>query len=345
MNVERPDLSQLEPAIAAYIQALEAELAELRGEKSSSAESTLETTEPPTTLNVITVSQSGLAKRTPRHLYSRQRRGGMGIFDLETADNDPPALLTIADESQDLLLITSQGRAFKLPVARLPEAPVRARGQLITDKLALNEGEALALLLPRHTSGYLNVITTSGQVRRLRHHFFGDTLTPGNFVYDARALGAPLAACWSSGSGDIFIATRQGKAIRFAEETIPFKGCVGLRLTDDDQIVSICAVREDSGVFLLTADGKGTIRLMNGFSANKAPGAGGKVAIKAENVVGAITVAEADDIFVISRLSKIIRFQAAEVPPKEGVVQGVNCMALRADETVALAVGQPAPHR
>jgi DNA gyrase subunit A len=99
-------------------------------------------------------------------------------------------------------------------------------------------------------------------------------------------------------------------------------------------------VQEDSSVFLLSADGKGAIRLMSGFAANKAPGAGGKVALKAEQLVGAVTCTDRDDLFVISRLGKIIRFQAVEVPPKEGVVQGVNCMALRADETTALTAGR-----
>ena len=92
MSLNRPDLSQVAPDIRSYIEALEAELDELRGQASRSAqrESTLEPSEPPTTINVITVSQSGLIKRTPRHLYSRQRRAGMGIFDLETAEDDPP---------------------------------------------------------------------------------------------------------------------------------------------------------------------------------------------------------------------------------------------------------------
>ena len=110
-----------------------------------------------------------------------------------------------------------------------------------------------------------------------------------------------------------------------------------MRLDPDDAPVALAAVRPESGVFLITADGRGTIRLMSGFSANKAPGGGGKVALKTEHLVGAITVDEADNIFIISRLSKIIRFSAAEVPAKEGVVQGVNCMALRADETMAVA--------
>jgi DNA gyrase/topoisomerase IV subunit A len=75
---------------------------------------------------------------------------------------------------------------------------------------------------------------------------------------------------------------------------------------------------------------------MAGFAANKAPGSGGKIALKTDHLIGAVTVANSDDIFIISGLGKIIRFQAGEVPAKEGVVQGVNCMALRADETAAL---------
>jgi DNA gyrase subunit A len=79
---------------------------------------------------------------------------------------------------------------------------------------------------------------------------------------------------------------------------------------------------------------------MAGFSANKAPGAGGKVAMKTDDLIGAVTVSEEDDIFVISELSKIIRFGVDEVPAKEGVVQGVNCIALRNDKVTALTVSR-----
>jgi DNA gyrase subunit A len=167
-------------------------------------------------------------------------------------------------------------------------------------------------------------------------------MNPGSLLYDVHKLGPPAAACWTTGQDDLFIATRQGRAIRFAEQHIPTQGCLGLRLSDDDAIAAATGVKADGGVFLLAADGKGTIRLMAGFSANKAPGAGGKTAMKTGHLVGATGVGETDDIFIISRLSKIIRFQAAEVPPTEGVVQGVNCMALRADEVVATITSQAA---
>jgi DNA gyrase/topoisomerase IV subunit A len=100
----------------------------------------------------------------------------------------------------------------------------------------------------------------------------------------------------------------------------------------------LAAPAESGGAFMVSNEGKGTIRLFSGFSANKAPGSSGKTLMKAEELVGVQAVAEQDDVFIVSRLGKIIRFAAAEVPAKEGVVQGVNCMALRADECVALAV-------
>jgi len=302
------------------------------------AEEIFEPSEPPTTRNVITFSAGGLAKRTPRHLYDRQRRGGMGIFDLDAPEEDPPASLTITDQSQTLVLVTDQGRAFPVKVSQLAESPVRARGQSSSKWLPLLPSERLALVLPDQGSGYLILVSQRGQVRRLRYHYFGDNLQPGTLLYDVRQGGAPAAFCWSAGDADLFIATAKGNGIRFPEAQVPVRGCLGIRVDPDDAVVGVAAVDDESGVFLLGTDGKGTIRLMSGFTPNKTPGGGGKVAMKTDRLIGAARVNDEDDIFIISRLSKIIRFRAGEVPVKEGVVQGVNCMALRGDEPTALAI-------
>jgi DNA gyrase subunit A len=252
MTNERPDLTHTDPAIRAYIEALEAEL-ERRTPGPQSRRPHRRTAAGPhraaTTRQVITVSRNGLAKRTPRHLYLRQRRGGMGIFDLDSPADDPPAHLLIADVAQDILIITSLARVFRRPVRQLPEAPIRSRGQHIAQGLPLESGESVALVLPHQNGGYLTVLTAQAQVRRLRHHFFGDNMTPGNLLYDPRVLGQPLAACWSSGSDDLFVATRQGKAIRFAESLIPAKGCPAIRPADDDAVVGLAAVQPASRVF------------------------------------------------------------------------------------------------
>lgn len=347
MIAERPDLSEVAPEIVAYIEYLERALktSQTQPSRGSSRSESSEPCEPPTTIQVITISRSGIAKRTPRHLYARQKRGGMGVFDLESGAEDPPERVVIADISRELVLITTEARAFRVPVKQIAETPVRGKGETLLNHFPLKEGEELALIVPADNGeaqgivgSHLILASARGQVRRIANHYFGSSLQPGTVLYNVADGGAPAAACWSTGDSEMFLITRSGQAIRFAERQIPVRGCLGMRVDPSDQIIGAAAVPEHGGVLIVTGEGKGTVRLMSGFSANKSPGAGGKVGIKAEEVIGAVAVDRDDDVFILSRLGKIIRFRASEIPAKEGVVQGVNCMALRADDCTALTV-------
>lgn len=348
----RPDLSRLAPDVRDYIEALEAEVTRLgsaqaaSGDHEAEAAPLLDPTEPPTTLCVITATAGGLIKRTPRHLYDRQRRGGMGIFDIDAPADDPPQALAVVDEAHSVILLTSKARAFYWPVSRLPEAPVRSRGQSIAAELGLQPGERLAAVLPAGRGTNVALLSATGFVRVLPAHVVGQSMTPGTALFRAAEYGSLASACWTSGHGDLFVATRRGTAIRFPERSLPVGGGVGIRVETGDAAVAVEAVRPPEGqaIFLLGADGRGTIRLMSGFAANKLAGGGGKVAMKTEHLVAALAVEPADDIFAISRLSKIIRFRAEEVPAKEGVVQGVNGMSLRADEVVAVTASPSQPN-
>ncbi len=315
MTPERPDLSGIPAPVIFYILSLEAEIQKLRGAKSRSAavrtrvivpaevddlhllEELDEPAEPETTINVITVTASGLAKRTPRHLYTRQRRGGMGVFDLETDDDDPPVVLTIADESQHLLLLTNMGRGFRLPVSSILEAPVRAKGESIVKKLNLADDEKMICTMTDQAQGYVALAGQNGMVRLLRHHIFGEHMKPGTPLLDLKQFGQLAGACRTPGDGDILMVTQQGKAIRFSEKSIPPQGGLGIRLSGDDKVISIAPVKDESAVFMLSADGKGTVRLMDGFTANKAPGASGKIAIHTDRLVSAVCVDDQEDLF------------------------------------------------
>jgi DNA gyrase subunit A len=361
MDYHRPDLSDADPDIRAYIEFLEAEITRLqsrerverkrdrtseRGRERAFEEEgedlldeaalpPLETTEPPTTLNVITISASGFAKRTPRHLYPRQRRGGMGIFDLETGEKDPPVVLAVAEESQSLLVFTSLARAFRIPVRSLPEEQVRGRGQYLLGRTPLLPDEIMVAALPDLVKGSIAMVSRRGLVRSLRHHVFGEYMKPGTVLFDVKNFGPLAAACQTPGDGDLFIASRQGRAIRFSEKLVPPQGGPGMRLEEGDEAVGITAVYQESSIFLIGADGRGTLRAMAGFNPNKSAGGSGKIAMNTDHLAGVFTAADEDDLFLISHLSKIIRFMAAEVPVKEGPVQGVFCMALRGDRVVS----------
>ena len=341
MTFERPDLGQVDPIILAYIESLEAELTRLRAgsrtQRSVPAEPA-EPSEPPTTACLVVLSKNGSIKRTYRHLYSRQRRSGMGIFDLDTSEDDPPTFLTLADESADLLLITDLGRGYRLPVSSLPAAQIREHGQALSNLLNIQPDESIRVMLPAQDEGYLAVLSERGYVRLLRHNYLGAKMRPGTPLFDVGRFGSVAYSSWTTGENELFIATRSGKGIRFREKMVHANGSLGIRLERGDDVVAITGVTPESGVLLIGADGKGTIRLMSGFTANKAPGSGGKIAMKTDHLIGAAAINNSDDIFAISRLSKVIRFKAVEIPPKAGVVQGVNCMSLRADEVTTFTV-------
>jgi DNA gyrase subunit A len=363
MPTERPDLTNLPIEVLGYIQSLEAELAALRAataERAARADAparapaapraasepretwsaaddeTATPSEPATTFNLITATAGGVVKRTPRHLYDRQRRGGMGVFDLDAPEGDRPAFLAVADITQTLIVVTTSGRAFPLPVSQLAEAPVRSRGESVRKAVPLGPDEKIALITPDMGAGNLTVVTRRGQVRRWRYNVFGRNLQPGTLLYDIREGGAPAAACWSAADAELFIVTAQGLGIRFAESQVAVRGSLGIRVDPDDAVVGVSSVRPEDGVFMLSNDGKGTVRLMAGFALNKSPGNAGKTAMKADRLVGAAFARPGDDVIAISGLGKIIRFAVDEVPAKEGVVQGVNCMTLRNDECVAV---------
>ena len=350
MLPERPDLTKLDPKTRAYIEALEAQLARqqpaARSERKARPALTqddedlfmssepLEPSEPPTTINLFIATASGLVRRTPRHLFNRQRRGGMGAIEFETPTGEPPSIMALADERQNLLLLTSLGRAHRLPISLVPESDGRNASSMVT-RLNLAEGETIAAILPEQAQGYLASVSQSGMVRMLRHHVFGEYMKPGMPLYDYKTFGPLAAACWTPGDGDLFIATRQGRAIRFSEKLVPPQGGPGIRLTDDDSVVGIAPVHSGSSVFLLSDDGRGTLRQMEGFAPNKAPGAGGKFAISTSRLVCALGTEDVEDVFIITGSGKLIRFPCTEIPPKDGVVQGVVCLSLRADHPVA----------
>jgi DNA gyrase subunit A len=208
--------------------------------------------------------------------------------------------------------------------------------------MGLQPGERLVAALPDEARGAVALVSEHGIVRHLRHHVFGEYLKPGTTMFDVIRFGVLAAACRTPGDGDLFIATRQGRAIRFSERLVPPQGGPGIRPEKGDVVVAVAAVNQDSQVFMVDAAGRGTLRLMTGFNPNKSAGGGGKIAMNTDSLVSAVTVDtitnKTGDIFMISRLSKIIRFLAEEVPAKEGVVQGVDCMALRSDEVAAIAM-------
>lgn len=333
----RPDLSGLPTDVVDYIEYLEQQvlnsLAKATSKRAVRSAAPPEPSEPPTPINIVVLTRNGLIKRTPRHLYSRQNRSGMGNFDIQLEEDDEPYKITSGDENEDLILLTNFARIFRLPLDKIPAGDTRQRGIPLTDYVNLHPKEHVVEALGGD-GAHLAMLTAKGFVICRNKHYLKD----GAILFDTNEIQQPIAACWSTGNDDLLIGTQRGKGLRFSMRQVPQRGCLGIRLEEGDRLLGLAAAAEDGGVALMTADGKGTVRLMSGLRQNKAPGAGGKVLIKSDQLIGMAAIRSEDDIFLLSRLSKMIRFRADDIPPKEGVVQGVNCMALRSDEVMAFGV-------
>ena len=339
--MQRPDLSDLPSAVVRYIEFLEKKSGISSVHADSVNESPVQAVEtsyfePETKDCILTLSRQGLVKRTYRHLYPRQHRGGMGIFDLDAPTPDQPSLLAHANENQTLLLFTNRARVFRIQLSSLDSAPVRSRGTQAFERYAFEPEETITAILPEQARGYIALASEYGKVRSLRHHLFGESMRQGTQVFNVNEFGPLASACWTPGDADLMLVTKLGAGIRFAEKAVPPQGGIGLKVAENDKVIGITSVDENSGVFVLGTDGKGTVRLMSGFAANKSPGGSGKLVLKSNSVIGVLTILPDDDIFIITRLGKVIRFRSDEVPPTEGVVQGVNCISMRADEAVSV---------
>jgi DNA gyrase subunit A len=359
-------IAQASPALQRYIRRLELENARLRQElmdlrqsatRRQRAESTratrpeaapaqLSTIRYPDDVMVLTITARGLAKRTPLNDYSTQHRGGIGVFDIQTTRDDLVAHLAVARASAALLVLSSRGRAFRIPVDSLPLTEVRGRGASLPERLLFTAEETVAALLAlddeQDSRNTVLIATQSGWLRSLHRNYVGPRLQPGTLLSDPKRGGPPAVMTLSNGAGDVLLVLRSGLGYRFPERLSSREGVRGIQTRPDDQVVGLVSLQGDEDeVLLVTADGQGIRRQMAGFASNKSPGGQGKVIMKSDALAGAARVGSGDEALCISGFAKIIRFAADEAPAKSGNVQGVSILDTRGDSLAALAVVAP----
>ncbi len=291
---------------------------------------------------LITASASGQAKRTELNSYYRQRRGGVGNYDLKTREDDPAQFLVVASVGDSLLILTQTGKAYRTAVADIPATERNARGDSLHKLAGMPAEERIAALLALSEADlqkYIVFGSQTGFVKRMRGHYFGATLEPGKVVMDPRQTGGPAAAmCLSNGVADILMVSQGGMAVRFNISTAPLQAAPGIKLRQGDRLAGLAAVMEESAVGIVTKDGLGTRRLMEGFTPNKSPGAAGKIIMKSEEIVGIALAPDDAELVCLTAFAKVVRFSADEIPAKTAPVQGVDIVDVRGDAVTTVAI-------
>ncbi len=207
---------------------------------------------------VVTVTVDGYIKRTPLSTFRAQNRGGKGRAGMATKAEDAVTAMFVTSTHNPVLFFSTSGKVYRLKVWRLPEGGPTTRGRPIVNLLAsLDAGETIAAVLPlpedETTWGALTVVfaTAKGNVRRNAMDQFANVPSNGKFamrfdegdggVKDDRLIGVALL----DANDDVLLATRQGKAIRFAADDVrefqsrTSTGVRGMSLRDGDEVISL----------------------------------------------------------------------------------------------------------
>ena len=212
---------------------------------------------------VVTVTLGGYIKRTPLDAFRAQRRGGKGRSGMATKEEDAVTRLFVTSTHTPVLFFSTAGKVYRKKVWRLPEGAPQARGRPMVNLLPLAAGETISTVLPLPEDetewARLHILfaTAKGLVRRNAMDQFTRVPTAGKIAMrfsesedDDDATGDRLiGVTLLTGDDDVLLATRAGKAIRFAATDVrefqsrTSAGVRGARLVGDDEVISLSVLR------------------------------------------------------------------------------------------------------
>jgi DNA gyrase subunit A len=181
----------------------------------------------------VTVSHQGYLKRTPISIYRQQRRGGTGRTGMKTREEDFVSQLIIDSTHAYLLCFTNTGRVYWLKVYEIPDVSAAGKGKSMQSLLDLQPGENVRAILPvrdlEEEGKFIFFATRKGTVKKTPLKDFSNVMARGIIAIAIDKDDDLVSAGLTNGKQTIFLATRDGMAIRFEEEYDPDRNGIGLR--------------------------------------------------------------------------------------------------------------------
>ncbi|MCX6712705.1 MAG: DNA gyrase subunit A [Candidatus Vogelbacteria bacterium] len=302
--------------------------------------------------NVLVVTSGGYIKRTDPSEYRAQRRGGVGVIDLDMKEEDFVTIFLNANTHDDLLFFTDRGKAYQIKMYDIPEGKRATRGKSATNFLSISSDEKITsvLALPkgeRGTGKSLVMVTKQGVAKKVSAAGFADVRRSG-IIAIKLADGDELLSTICMEKGDeVIMATKLGQSIRFKEADIremgrAAAGVCGMKLKKSDIIVGAYGINKgnkDSEYLVMMAGGYGKKTKLKEYKTQKRGGTGIKTAevTKKTGELMAAKVIDAEDseVIAVSKGGQIIRTSLAEIPTLGRQTQGVRIMKMREGDTVA----------
>ncbi|BBX12738.1 MULTISPECIES: intein-containing DNA gyrase subunit A [Mycobacteriaceae] len=300
---------------------------------------------------VVTITETGYAKRTKTDLYRSQKRGGKGVQGAGLKQDDIVAHFFVCSTHDWILFFTTQGRVYRAKAYDLPEALRTARGQHVANLLAFQPEERIAQVIQikgYEDAPYLVLATRNGLVKKSKLTDFDSNRSGGIVAINLREGDELVGAMLCSAEDDLLLVSANGQSIRFSatdEALRPMgratSGVQGMRFNADDYLLSLNVVREDTYLLVATAGGYAKRTAIEEYTAQ---GRGGKGILtiqydpKRGRLVGALIVDDDSELYAITSGGGVIRTAARQVRKAGRQTKGVRLMNLgEGDTLIAIA--------
>ncbi len=302
---------------------------------------------------VVTVTKNGYLKRTALDTYRKQSRGGRGRIGMVTRDDDLVERLFIGTTHSYILVFTNLGRVYWLKIYNIPEVAVAGRGRNIVNLLNFQPNEkTVQAILPVKSfdpGKYIAMVTRRGTVKKCSLDTFARPLSRGIIALTLADGDELMAVRLCESDQDIFVATRQGLAVRFPNGNVramgrTARGVRAIRLAEEDSVVGMLCASEDHLVLTVSEFGYGK-RTKLGEYRRSNRGAKGvtntKIAKRNGEVVAVMRVLENDEVMFVTRNGKILRTDSDQIRRTGRSARGVRLVNLEEGDVVAAAVVVP----
>lgn len=303
--------------------------------------------------SVLVLTKGGYIKRTNPDEYRKQKRGGVGVVDLDTKEEDFISHLIFASTHNDILFFTDMGKAYQIKMYDIPEGRRATRGKSVMNFISLSDGEKVTSILPmpkdKKTAEGLNLmmVTKKGTGKKSSAGHFHDVRRSGLIAIKLEAGDELISASFAGKNDEIVIATKDGQSIRFKESDVREMGrnAAGVRvikLDKTDAVISADIVSKDAknpALFVMSANGFGKKTKLSEYKTQNRGGSGiltMNVTSKTGELMGAKVVTDdVEEIVAMSKKSQVIRVDLKEIPTLGRSTQGVRVMKLRDGDSLA----------
>lgn len=308
---------------------------------------------------IITITHSGLIKRTNISSYRAQKRGGKGVIGMTTRegenkeDSDFIEHLFTASTHDYLMFFTNTGRVYVERVHEIPDMGRAAKGRSIANLLELKPEEKIAALIPISArkgkddidetwseKEFLLMATRNGTIKKTPLNEFANIRKGGIIGINIDQGDLLIDVKLTHGNDEVVLITKEGMSIRFHEEDArpmgrATYGVRGITLDKKDEVVALAVV--DSKATLLVG-GENAIGKRTPFDEYRKQSRGGKGIItmktneKTGNVIGALTVVDSDEIMLITVKGQMVRTAVKNIREAGRNTQGVKLMNLESGD-------------